>query len=258
MTASGHAASGATDGGPLAPTIRAILLDVEGTTTPVSFVYDVLFPYARRHLRDYLESRVSGGGLDNAARMLAGEWAADVAHGEPVPPVRPASDEVASVADYLSWLMDRDRKSPGLKLIQGEIWERGYHDGELRGQVFPDVPRAFATWTAAGVAIAIYSSGSVLAQRLLFAHSTAGDLTSSIAYYFDTAVGGKRSPESYSRIAGALGLAPVDVAFISDVDAELEAARAAGCSVVMCVREGNAAASSRVVPVVHSFDELRW
>jgi enolase-phosphatase E1 len=240
------------------PRPRAVLLDVEGTTTPVSFVYDVLFPYARRHLRAYVATQLGSIEMDDAATMLADEWSGDDSRGEPVPPRRPTATDADSICDYLSLLMDRDRKSPGLKRIQGKIWEQGYLNGELRGQVFPDVPRAFTEWSAAGVAIAIYSSGSTLAQRLLFSHSTAGDLTPSIGHYFDTAVGAKRSPDSYARIVAALDRSPGELTFISDVDAELEAARDAGVGVVMCVREGNATTTSRVAPTIHSFDELRW
>ena len=132
------------------------------------------------------------------------------------------------------------------------IWEQGYRDGELRSQVFADVRRAFARWRVRGVTIAIYSSGSVLAQRLLFAHSDSGDLTAAISHYFDTEVGAKRSVDSYARIAEALHRSPADIAFVSDVDAELEAARDAGCRVIMSVRPKNAATASRFCPATRS------
>jgi enolase-phosphatase E1 len=239
-----------------APRVRAFLLDIEGTTTPVSFVYDVLFPYARRRLDDYLAARVGSATLTKLATTLADEWSADFARGEVGDIARPSADEPISLARYLAWLMDRDRKSPALKLVQGEIWETGYRDGELRGQVFEDVPSAFTRWSSAGSILAIYSSGSVLAQRLLFANSEMGDLTPAIAQYFDTAVGAKRSSESYTRIARALHVMPADIVFISDVDQELEAAREAGYRILMCARPGNAATSSRIAPTVHSFDEV--
>jgi enolase-phosphatase E1 len=245
-----------TNGTEHAPRVRALLLDVEGTTTPVSFVYDVLFPYARSHLRAYLAAHLGSADMNEAAAMLADEWVADVAGDGALSARPPAANDLGSLRDYLNALMDRDRKSPGLKLIQGRIWEQGYRDGQLRGQVFADVPRALARWNAAGLTIAIYSSGSVLAQRMLFAHSDAGDLTRSIAHYFDTSVGPKRSPESYARIAVALRLAPAEVAFVSDVDAELEAARDAGCRVVMCVRPGNSTEVSRIASTARWFDEI--
>jgi len=236
--------------------IRGILLDIEGTTTPISFVYDVLFPYARRHLDRYLAANLGAPGVMEVAALLADEWSADAARGESVPRRRPHQNDAASLSEYLNSLMDRDRKSPGLKLLQGRIWEQGYDDGELRGEVFADVPPAFARWRDAGLMIAIYSSGSVLAQRLLFAHSDHGDLTRWISRYFDTEMGQKRAAESYARIASSLHLEPDEIAFISDVDAELEAARDAGCHVVMCVRPGNAARISQIAPVVESFDAI--
>jgi len=245
-----------TDSGERARQIRALLLDVEGTTTPISFVHDVLFPYARRHLDRYIAANVGAAEIIEVAALLADEWSADAARGEPVPWRRPAANDAASLSEYLNWLMDRDRKSLALKRLQGRIWEQGYDDGELRGQVFADVPPAFARWRDAGLTIAIYSSGSVLAQRLLFAHSDHGDLTRWISRYFDTEMGQKRAAESYARIASSLHLEPDEIAFISDVDAELEAARDAGCHVVMCVRPGNAARISQIAPVVESFDAI--
>lgn len=245
-----------TDSGERARKIRALLLDVEGTTTPISFVYDVLFPYARRHLDRYLAANAGAAQVNEVAALLADEWSADAARGEPVPRRRPHPNDAESLSEYLKWLMDRDRKAPALKLIQGWIWEQGYDDGELRGQVFDDVPPAFSRWSDAGLTIAIYSSGSVLAQRLLFAHSDHGDLTRWIARHFDTESGAKRSPESYARIASVLDLEPADIAFVSDVDEELAAASKAGCRVVMCVRPGNDTTVSRTAPTVESFEAI--
>src|SRR4029079_9393688 len=153
-------------------------------------------------------------GLIEVAALLADEWSADVARGESEPRRRPHHNDAESLSAYLKWLMDRDRKSPGLKLLQGRIWEQGYDDGELRGQVFADVPAAFARARDAGLALAIYSSGSVLAQRLLFAHSDQADLTPFIARYFDTAMGPKRAPESYARIVSSLDGEPGEIAFV--------------------------------------------
>jgi enolase-phosphatase E1 len=239
-----------------APRVRAIVLDVEGTTTPVSFVYDVLFPYARRHLDEYLAARAGSADLASLASALRDEWSADNARDDPPSVAKPSVSDPASVAEFLRWLMDRDRKSPTLKRVQGDIWETGYRDGALRSQVFADVPAALARWSAAGITIAIYSSGSVLAQRLLFANSEAGDLTPAIDQYFDTGVGPKRSVESYAIIARVLGVAPKDILFVSDVDQELEAARTAEYRIAMCARPGNAVASSSIGPTVASFDEI--
>lgn len=238
------------------PRVRALLLDIEGTTTPVSFVYDVLFPYARRHLHDYVAARAGSPELTRIAAMLGDEWMADGSRGDGEGLAKPSADDTASVVCYLTRLMDRDRKSPALKRVQGEIWETGYRSRELRGQVFADVPAAFSRWAESGMTIAIYSSGSVLAQRLLFANSELGDLTPFIDQYFDTAVGAKGSAESYQRIARVLALVPAAILFISDVDAELTAAKTAGMQVLMCVRAGNAAESSQVAGTVRSFDEI--
>ena len=242
--------------GASAPRVRAVLLDIEGTTTPVSFVYDVLFPYARRHLDDYVAAHTGSPDFSRIVAMLGDEWLADRSRGEEVDVAKPSSNDPSSVVRYLTWLMDRDRKSPALKLVQGEIWETGYRTRELRGRVFDDVPPALERWSADDMTVAIYSSGSVLAQRLLFANSEMGDLTPFIDQYFDTAVGAKRSSESYERIARVFAAMPAEVLFISDVDEELEAARSAGMRVLMCARPGNASETSLVAPTIRSFDEV--
>jgi enolase-phosphatase E1 len=221
--------------------IQALVIDIEGTTTPVAFVYDVLFPFARRELRSYLRENLDGLHLREPLRQLREEWLQDQTRGA-APPSWSENDRglrVFSVASYAEWLMDRDRKSPGLKALQGLIWERGYRDGTLRGVVFPDVPAAFTRWHAAAKTIAIFSSGSVLAQQMLFRTTTLGDLTPCIDGFFDTVVGPKTSPDSYRRIADALRCTAGQVLFISDTTQELEAARDAGWAVVMCVRPGH-------------------
>ena len=152
--------------------------------------------------------------------------------------LRPTSATGRSPA-YVDWLMDRDRKSPGLKLLQGLIWERGYQAGELRGEVYPDVAPAIRRWRDAGIVVAIYSSGSELAQRLLFESTPAGDLTPLLSGFFDTAVGAKTSVDSYTHIAQRLGEPPNACLFISDVTSELNAARAAGFATVLSLRPGN-------------------
>jgi enolase-phosphatase E1 len=152
--------------------------------------------------------------------------------------------------------MDRDRKSTGLKSLQGRIWEAGYRSGELLSQVYDDVPRAFARWTSQGKTLAIFSSGSVLAQRLLFAHTTAGDLTGYLSAYFDTTTGPKKEAASYARIAAELGLPLASVIFLSDVTPELDAARQAGVRTALCVRPGNAPAEAGAHRVIRTFDEI--
>ena len=235
--------------------VRALLLDIEGTTTPVDFVTRVLFSYAREHVRDFLIRRAREVRDDVA--LLLSEHEADRRAGQSPPPWRGGSPAEAldSAVAYVHWLMDRDRKSTALKALQGRIWEEGYQAGHLRGQVYPDVPRAFARWRAQGREVAIFSSGSVLAQKLLFSRSEAGDLTPFIRAYFDTTTGAKSDAKSYRHIADALGQSPEAVLFLSDVAAELDAARAAGMTTGLCVREGAEPASTDH-PVVRSFDEV--
>jgi enolase-phosphatase E1 len=241
-------------GPPDPPPVQAVLLDIEGTTTPIDFVARVLFPYARERVQDFLARRASEVRDDLA--LLLSEHEADERAGRSPPPWRDGTPAEAldSAVAYVHWLMDRDRKSTALKALQGRIWEEGYQAGRLRGQVYPDVPRAFARWRAQGRELAIFSSGSVLAQKLLFSRSDAGDLTPYLRAYFDTTTGAKADAESYRRIARALGREPPAVLFLSDVAAELDAAGHAGMATVLCVR-GEALASSSH-PVVRSFDEV--
>lgn len=235
-------------------TIDAIVLDIEGTTTPIVFVTGVLVPYARRHLRQHLID-ARGDALRQIARTLRDEWTEDVMRGEAPPAWTDGSD--SGLAAYAEWLMDRDRKSPGLKALQGLVWERGYRDGSLKGVVFPDVARALVRWRHAGIKTAIYSSGSVLAQRLLFGTTAFGDLTPMLTEFFDTSSGGKTFEDSYRRIAAGLGCSPPEMLFVSDVVTEIDAARNAGCQVILCVRPGNAPQQvSGEQRFVHSFDEI--
>jgi enolase-phosphatase E1 len=239
--------------------IRVVLLDIEGTTTPIAFVHDVLFPYARARTRSYLEETpASDPTLDNAIAGLREEHAHDAASGEPVPPLRGDTprEQLDSLSRYVHWLMDRDRKSTPLKMLQGKIWERGYASGELKGEVYPDVPGALDRWTRSGVGVGIFSSGSVLAQKLLFANTSAGDLRRLLRWHFDTAVGAKVDAASYRAITEALNIPSAHVLFVSDIVRELDAARAAGVQTALCVR---APAKPRGAPdhtVVTSFDEI--
>jgi enolase-phosphatase E1 len=160
------------------------------------------------------------------------------------------------VVAYVRWLMDRDRKSTGLKSLQGKIWEEGYRAGDLRSEVYPDVLPALERWRGEGIDIAIFSSGSVQAQRSLFANTAAGDLTGFIRAYFDTTTGPKTAPQSYAQIATALQRSPAEVLFLSDVGAELDAARTAGMRTALCVRTLGATPPAGGHPVIHAFDQL--
>jgi len=243
---------------PLSPAhIRAILLDIEGTTTPVDFVYSRLFPFARARLEPFLRANRERNDVRADLEALRREHAAE----QPAPDLPPWRDESADARErsalaYLLWLMDRDRKSTALKSIQGKIWETGYRSGELQGEVYPDVLPALQRWSAQQRTIAIFSSGSVLAQKLLFSHSTAGDLTRYISAHFDTTTGAKQDEQSYHRIADALSQPPADVLFCSDVVAELDAARGAGVATVLCVRPGAPAPHNNPHPIVRSFNEV--
>jgi enolase-phosphatase E1 len=212
-------------------TTRAILLDIEGTTTPIAFVHDVLFTYARAHVRDYLGQHASEPESD--VSQLREEHARDTDN----PP--PLTDDLDSIATYVNWLIDRDRKSTGLKSLQGKIWREGYEEGILKSQVFDDVRPALERWHNNGLRISIFSSGSALAQQLLFAHSEAGDLTTFISDYFDTTVGAKGDAQSYRHIANKLNLPAAEILFISDIVKELEAAREAGMQTRLSIRPGN-------------------
>jgi enolase-phosphatase E1 len=225
--------------------VRGILLDIEGTTTPIAFVHEVLFSYARAHARDFLKNNQDSDDVRADIALLREEHAADKSNSLQPP---------ESIADYIDWLIDRDRKSTGLKSLQGKIWRQGYQDGSLKSQVFADVAPAFERWHAAGKRISIFSSGSVLAQQLLFAHTDAGDLTKFIHDYFDTNVGKKGDSESYRKIAAALDLKSGEILFISDVVTELEAAKEAGMRTLLSIRPGNSV--QEWPQAIRSFDEI--
>jgi enolase-phosphatase E1 len=229
-----------------------VLLDVEGTTTPVDFVVRVLFPDARERMLSYLESHAAEPEVAQDLAGLREERARDAAAGRN-PPAWDGS--AAAAAAYGRWLMDQDRKLTALKALQGKVWAEGYAQGRLRGQVYDDVPRALARWTAAGRRVVIFSSGSVLAQKLLFAHSDHGDLTPFLSGYFDTTTGAKQEAESYRRIAAALGHPASAGLFVSDVVAELDAARTSGFDTALAVRTppGPQASDHRTLT---SFDEV--
>ncbi|NNE68335.1 MAG: acireductone synthase [Pyrinomonadaceae bacterium] len=207
-----------------------ILLDIEGTTTPIDFVHKILFPYAKERVRGYVSDNYSQ--LATEMRLLRGECDDDAEYASEI-------TGPESAADYLEYLIDKDRKSTPLKTIQGLIWRTGYENGSLKAIVYKDVPDAFRRWTSKGKSVAIYSSGSVLAQKLLFAHTELGDLTEYISDYFDTHFGNKTAPKSYSYICSKLGGQAENVLFVSDSMNELEAAKAAGLDTRLSIRPGN-------------------
>jgi 2,3-diketo-5-methylthio-1-phosphopentane phosphatase len=220
---------------------RVYLLDIEGTTTSISFVYDVLFPWVRARLEAYLTAHWDAPGTRDLVDLLRAQADRDLADGLDVPAITgtdPETERAAVVQNVLAQ-MDADRKTTALKALQGVMWRDGYAGGELVGHLFEDVPSAIDAWRRAGARVAIYSSGSVAAQRLLFGHSVAGDLIPQLDGFFDTTTGPKKEAASYLAIAAALDVRPTDITFVSDNLDELRAASEAGCRCVLSVRPGN-------------------
>ena len=212
--------------------IAAVLTDIEGTTTSISFVYDILFPYAAARLDDYCGRPNPDPELAAAFSRLRQDYDAEISQGAVLAPF-------GNGADYARRLMAEDRKSTGLKLLQGVIWEEGYLSGTIQGHVFPDVPDALAAWRAAGRRLRVFSSGSVYAQKLLFGHTAYGDLTPLFEGFHDTTTGPKREAAAYAAIATAYGLPAGEILYLSDVREELDAAAAAGMRTGLSVRPGN-------------------
>jgi enolase-phosphatase E1 len=197
---------------------RAVVTDIEGTTSRISFVHDVLFPYARARLPDFLAAH---GGEPEVRQILA--------------EVEQLAPGKAPLDALLGWMND-DAKITPLKTLQGLIWGEGYASGALRGELYSDVEPALRRWHASGVRLYVYSSGSEAAQRLLFGHTPHGDLTGLFSGFFDTRVGAKREPASYTAISAHIGEPPENILFLSDVAAELDAAAAAKWEVCQLIR----------------------
>ena len=242
-----------------ASSIRAILLDIEGTTTPVDFVYKTLFPYARERAGEFLRKHWDDADVRGDVVGLRAQHHADTAANLGPPPWLGGSleSELNSAAGYVAWLIDRDSKCSPLKSLQGKMWREGYAKGELHGEVFPDVPPAMVRWSRQGKRICIFSSGSVLAQKLLFSTTTSGDLTRLIEAHFDTSIGAKGNPQSYQRIAQLLALPAREILFVSDVAQELDAAKSAGMQTALCVRgEAPKGIANEKHLLVRSFDTV--
>jgi enolase-phosphatase E1 len=205
--------------------IKAILTDIEGTTSAVSFVFDVLFPYAREHLPAFVRQHAADPAVATqlqAVRNDSGEQGADI-------------DRV--IAILLQWIAE-DRKATPLKALQGMVWEQGYRAGQLKGHVYEDAVIALKQWHQAGYALYVYSSGSIQAQRLIFGCSEAGDLSALFSGYFDTTSGPKREEASYRSIASSIGQPPESILFLSDIVEELDAAQRSGMCTCALVRDG--------------------
>jgi len=220
--------------------LKAILTDIEGTTSSLSFVKEVLFPYARQHLAEFVEQHADDPPVQvllNEVRQIAGQ----------------ELDRNGVIQTLTQWI-DEDRKITPLKALQGMIWEAGYKNGDFTGHVYPDAYKNLKKWHQAGIKLYVFSSGSIKAQQLMFAYSDFGDMTPLFSGYFDTTIGAKREADAYRRIAADIGVKPKAVLFLSDIEQELDAAREAGLSVTLLLRE-NGVASARY-PVASTFNSI--
>lgn len=238
--------------------VRGVLLDIEGTTSSISFVHDVMFPYVREHLAQYLDQHWASPELDKVREQLAKDdgaesWQAWLERQG----ADPAEGRSLAKKQVLK-LMDGDVKATGLKTLQGLIWDSGFRSGALRSHVYDDVLPAIRNWRERGIDVRIYSSGSIAAQKLFFGHVDGhGDCLQLFSGHYDTTIGSKREAASYTRIADDWGFAPGEIVFISDLAAELEAASAAGLQAVASLRPGNAPLpESAPWPRIESFAEL--
>lgn len=222
-------------------TVKAIVTDIEGTTSSISFVHETLFPYASKALPEFLRNHyneaVIGTILDDV-RLEAGKPAADC-------------EEVIEILQ--SWISE-DKKATSLKTLQGHIWKNGYECGDFSGHVYPDAAANLQRWAADGIRLYVYSSGSVDAQKLLFGYSDAGDMQPLFRGYFDTKIGHKKEAESYRKIVHQLNMPASDILFLSDVTGELDAAATAGMQTMQLVRDDTVMPGSH--PVAADFDEV--
>jgi enolase-phosphatase E1 len=220
--------------------VHAVVVDIEGTTSSIAFVKEQLYPYARRHIPDYV--REHAGAIQDVideVRRLGGS----------------ASLNTAQVIDVLLRWMDDDRKLTPLKTLQGLVWREGFESGALCAPVYEDALRVLGNWQKRGLKLYVYSSGSVAAQQLLFSHSEHGDLTALFSGYFDTTTGSKLEAESFRSIARSIGLPAEAILFLSDHAGEIDAARAAGMQAVWVAREPLPVSAGRAVRI-RSFDEI--
>jgi enolase-phosphatase E1 len=208
--------------------VRYILTDIEGTTTSIKFVCDTLFPYFKKHFLSFFAENYPNDGIAENIQAVQATVLAEE---------NKAITEAEAVAKLMEWA-DADRKHTALKNLQGIVWQLGYRKGEIKGHIYPDVPPKLEEWLSMNVQVGIYSSGSVQAQQLIFGYSVFGDLTPYFSHYFDTLVGGKRETQSYLNIQDVLELPAEMILFLSDVEAELDAAQAAGFQTIQLVREG--------------------
>jgi enolase-phosphatase E1 len=221
--------------------IKAIVTDIEGTTSSIDFVHKELFPYASRELpafvREHQQEAAVASQLDAVRQLID----------------KPQADVDVLIETLLQWIRD-DNKATPLKALQGLVWAHGYESGAFTGHVYDDAVSNLKKWAAQGIDLYVYSSGSVAAQKLLFGYSDAGDLTPLFKAYFDTRIGNKREPQAYETIVKQLAMPAQDILFLSDVVEELDAAASAGMQTIQLVREQGMTTGAH--PIAHNFDEI--
>ena len=236
-----------------------LLLDIEGTTCPVSFVSDVLFPFAKQELSHYIKQHWDKSPHDKPIQAAKKEWLDDQSPESmqlKQQVMQGGTEEVDGLIQHLKHLISVDRKSTALKDLQGKIWEHGYKNGELKSQLFPETAECLREWREQGLTLSVYSSGSIQAQKLLYRHSPAGDLEKFFSHWFDTHTGPKKSAESYKTIAEEIHSSPNKIWFVSDNGAECDAARSAGMHTLFSLREGNPDRDPRDHTVIQSLREV--
>ncbi|KAG9480584.1 hypothetical protein GDO78_012181 [Eleutherodactylus coqui] len=248
---------------PVPASVTAVLLDIEGTTTPITFVKDILFPYIQDHVEEYLQKHWPEEECQEDVRQLRlqAEKDSGVKGFVPVPSsAKPPAEIIKGAVDNVLWQMSLDRKTTALKQLQGHMWRSAYATGKVKGEVYDDVVPALKKWKEANLKLYIFSSGSVEAQKLLFGYSIEGDLLELLHGHFDTSVGSKVESASYRRIAEQIGCSAENILFLTDITDEAEAAREAGVHVAIAVRPGNAALTDEEKSKYHlisSFHQLR-
>ncbi|MFM8324281.1 MAG: acireductone synthase [Pirellulaceae bacterium] len=249
---------------PFALQVQAIVVDIEGTVSSIQFVHEVMFPFASEAAERFLQDRWEDAEVQRAIDQMAKDWSGATSFSIPVDggnwrwnPELPATGRPMAVAKWVRQLIADDSKTTGLKHLQGMIWKDGFHAGLLTAPLFSDVPPALQRWSNQGLQLAVYSSGSIAAQKLFFQHTSSGNLLSLFSHHFDTTTGGKRSSSSYRAIAERLKRDPSQLLFLSDVYEELTAAKEAGWQAIAVVRPGNAPLPPNFsIPAIESFDEL--
>ncbi|TNF25409.1 MAG: acireductone synthase [Deltaproteobacteria bacterium] len=223
--------------------MKYIVMDIEGTTTAISFVHEVLFPFARKRMKDFVEGNLNNDDVQTCLNDVAQTIQEEEGK---------TSSTNEQIEALIKWI-DNDRKHGALKMLQGMIWKEGFEDGSLKGHFYDDVPVNLKKWKAAGYTLGVYSSGSVQAQKLIYKYSSFGDMTDLLSFYFDTAIGHKREVSSYKNIIHELGGDPSEYLFLSDVFQELDAAQQAGMKTIQLERQEIVKGDH---PIVKDFNQI--